>query len=96
MRDRDKKLLINKKQLLFLKLIGNGFKDKFILAVAKKSGFTYAHSSKLVKDFEEIGLIKTNVDGRKRYLKMTKKGKEIIKLFDEIAKACPHFRFYNE
>ena len=49
----------------------------YVSALAKEVDTTYPHMVKLIKRFEELGLVITKKDGRTRYVELTEKGDEL-------------------
>jgi len=52
--------------------------------ISKEVDTTYAHTIKIVKEFEKIGLLKREKEGRKKVITPTDEGKEIAKGFSYI------------
>ncbi|MDN5358358.1 MAG: hypothetical protein PWP76_201 [Candidatus Diapherotrites archaeon] len=49
----------------------------YVSALAKEVDTTYPHMVKLVKRFEELGIVKTAKEGRTRYIELTERGDEL-------------------
>ena len=49
----------------------------YVSALAKEVDTTYPHMIKLIKKFEELGIVATKKDGRTRYVELTEKGDEL-------------------
>ncbi len=49
----------------------------YVSALAKAVDTTYPHMVKLVKRFEEIGIVVTKKEGRTRYVELTEAGDEL-------------------
>jgi len=55
-----------------------------IWELARKSGIQYAYVHKLLEKFLEAGLIEVYKKGRKCYISLTERGKEVRKLLNKI------------
>jgi predicted transcriptional regulator len=62
------------KMLILLKEEKDSGKGKYITELAKESEATYVHTTKLVKELEKIGFVKTEKKGRQRIIKLTEEG----------------------
>lgn len=49
----------------------------YVSALAKEVDTTYPHMVKLVKKFEELGIVVTKKEGRTRYVELTDMGDEL-------------------
>ncbi len=79
-------LFLRKRRIKFLKEIGR--QENLEKPLTKLYFGIYVGSCgfKITKEFEEAGLITTIKIGRERHVKLTKKGKEILKNFNKINK----------
>lgn len=55
-------------------------------SLSKHIDCTYAHTSKLVKKMEKLGLLETAKDGRTKYIELTKEGKKLAEMLEDILK----------
>jgi len=60
-----------------LVLLRDKNKRWYVSALAKEVDTTYPYMIKLIKKFEELGIVKTTVSGRTRYVELTEKGDEL-------------------
>ena len=51
--------------------------NKYSSRIAKEVDTTYAHIVKIIKEFERLGLITSEKEGRKKIIKLTEKGKKM-------------------
>jgi len=58
-------------------LMKNGHRLMFILKLARLVPMSSTASIKIVNELEDLGLVKTIKENTKRYVQLTKKGKEI-------------------
>lgn len=58
--------------------------------ISKKIDTTYAHTVKILGELESKGFIKSEKDGRKKVLELTKKGKKKADRFEEVMKVTPN------
>ncbi len=56
----------------------------YIYELALKVASTYAHIFNIVKKLQQLGLVETVKKGRKRFIKLTDKGKKLAQLIKEI------------
>ena len=49
----------------------------YVSALAKEVDTTYPHMVKLIRRFEELGIVKTHKEGRTRYVELTELGDEL-------------------
>ena len=82
-KDYGRMLFFVKPKTLLIELSKNGFVC-YSSKLARKSNITYSHSIKILKIFEEMGLVKSLKDGRTRPITITLKGKQIANHFIEI------------
>ncbi len=69
------------KMLLILK---DSQDSKYITELAKDSGATYVHTTKLVRELEKGGIVTTKVNGKKRMVKLTEKGTKLAAALAEV------------
>ena len=51
--------------------------SKYISELAKESGSTYVHTTKLVRKLEKEGFLTLEQNGKKRMVKLTEKGNQV-------------------
>jgi len=49
----------------------------YVSALAKEVDTTYPHMVKLIRRFEELGIVRTQKEGRTRYVELTELGDEL-------------------
>lgn len=84
-------LMINKflrtkpcRMLTLLKEEKEGNVGVYITELAKESGATYVHTTKLVRELERCGLAKTEKNGKKKIIRLTDDGMKIATIISEI------------
>lgn len=60
---------------------------KYITELAKESGATYVHTTKLVRELEKKGILTITANGKKRMIKLTDKGMKIASALGEVLNA---------
>jgi len=58
--------------------------NKYSSKIAKEIDTTYAHIVKIMKEFEKLGLITAEKEGRKKIINLTDKGKKLANHFKGI------------
>jgi len=69
-------LFLREKPVLALLAVGE-LNPAYAAAVAKQIDSTFPHTSSILSQLEEQGLITSNHEGRIRYLKLTDRGKKV-------------------
>ncbi len=54
-------------------------KPKSVSEISKRCGFTYSHTSKIVNQLRKNKVLTCTIEGRNKYVKLTKFGKECSK-----------------
>lgn len=57
---------------------------KYISELAKESGATYVHTTKLLRKLEENEIVTIEQNGKKRMVKLTEKGNKIASALNEV------------
>ncbi|NYZ77102.1 MarR family transcriptional regulator [Candidatus Micrarchaeota archaeon] len=57
--------------------------SKYISELAKESGATYVHATKLIRHLEKEGIVTIEQNGKKRMVKLTEKGMKIATALSE-------------
>jgi DNA-binding MarR family transcriptional regulator len=70
-------IFLKEKPTRALILLRDKSKRWYISLLAKEVDTTYPHMVKLVRVFEQLGLIRTVKDGRTRYIELTEQGDEL-------------------
>jgi predicted transcriptional regulator len=60
---------------------------KYITELARESGATYVHTTKLIRKLENKGIVTTQINGKKRMVKLTEKGMKIASALGEVIAA---------
>jgi len=68
------------KMMLLLKESGS----RYITEIAKESGATYVHTTKLLRKLEEGGFVTIEKNGKKRMVKLTEKGGKVAAALSEV------------
>lgn len=68
-------LLLNEKPVFVLVTLTDG--EKYGSEIADEIDTTYAHTVKILSDLKERGLVRSEKDGRKKYIFLTEKGREL-------------------
>lgn len=55
--------------------------NKYASKIAKEIDTTYSHIVKIIKEFERLGLITAEKEGRKKIIRLTDKGKLLAEHF---------------
>jgi len=58
--------------------------SKYITELAKESGATYVHTTKMIRELEKDGIVTTKVNGKKRMVKLTEKGTKIASALADV------------
>ena len=84
---KDKKIsfLFKHKPLKILLLL---LQDKqwYSSLLARESGQSYVHATKIIASFEDMEIISSELAGKKRVIKLTEKGEKIARALEEIIK----------
>ena len=67
----------------------------YVSTVSKSIDTTYAHTSKMISELENHGLVKAEKNGRKKDLYLTDRGRMYAETFLELIDACedPNYAF---
>jgi len=66
--------------MLLLKESGS----RYITEIAKESGATYVHTTKLLRKLEEGGFVTIEKNGKKRMVRLTEKGGKVAAALSEV------------
>lgn len=81
----EKELIFYKRpRYVLMNLLEDEGADNYMLKIAYQISTTYAHTVKIIKNFEELKLVETKIVGRKRIITLTEKGKNIAIKFKAI------------
>jgi len=69
------------KAITMLVVLKRSVKKTYCYQLAKKIDSSYAHVKNVLSKLENLGLITSYIDGRRRYVDITDSGKEIAKHF---------------
>lgn len=58
--------------------------SKYISELAKESGATYVHTTKLLRKLEKENIVSIEQNGKKRMVKLTEKGNKIANALNEV------------
>lgn len=58
--------------------------SKYISELAKESGATYVHTTKLLRKLEKENIVSIEQNGKKRMVKLTDKGNKIASALNEV------------
>jgi len=58
--------------------------SKYISELAKESGATYVHTTKLLRKLERENIVSIEQNGKKRMVKLTDKGNKIANALNEV------------
>lgn len=76
--------LFNRKEIELLRRIRNQRNKIPLMRLGRDVYYTYPIILNKIKTFEQIGLIISNKSGRSRYAQITDKGKEVLKMLEEL------------
>lgn len=62
---------------LLIKMVSNGNGNFYMAKIAKEADLTHSHAVKILKEFMDLGLIESEKNGRRRYIKLTEEGNEV-------------------
>jgi DNA-binding MarR family transcriptional regulator len=79
------RLLIREKPAMAL-LAVEEMEPAYAALVAKRIDSTYPHTSSILSQLEDFGLIRARPEGRVRYLQLTDSGKEVANVLRELYK----------
>ena len=54
--------------------------------LARESGQSYVHATKIIASFEDMEIVSSELAGKKRVIKLTEKGEKIARALEEIIK----------
>ena len=84
-----KRLFIHEKTVdILLKILDaeeNG-KRVYPMLIAKEVNSPYSYVSKILNEFEKFAIVESEFEGRTKVLKLTKNGRKVAELFEEIVK----------
>jgi len=60
------------------------YNSKYISELAKESGATYVHTTKLLRKLEKSEIVTIEQNGKKRMVKLTEKGNKIASALNEV------------
>ncbi|MFH1222676.1 MAG: winged helix-turn-helix domain-containing protein [Candidatus Micrarchaeota archaeon] len=76
-------LFLRKKPCKMLVLLKDSQEPKYISEIAKESGATYVHATKLIKKLEKSGVVVLEKVGKKRMVRLTDDGLKIATALSE-------------
>lgn len=79
-----KEFFLNEKPVDALVMLEKSSSESYSAEVSEAIDSTYAHTVKIISEFEDFGLIETEKSGRKKMLKLTSTGKELAELFESL------------
>ena len=79
----DDNFFVNKVPVKLLIGLESSDEPKYVSELRSSVDTTYAHLVKTVTNLEDIGLVKSKKDGRKKYVEITSKGSEYAEVFRE-------------
>ncbi len=74
MNTEEREFFLNEKPVMALVTIRKNRDDVYGSLISKKIDTTYAHTVKILSRMEDLGLIKSRKEGRKKILELTSKG----------------------
>lgn len=80
----EREFFLNEKPVMALVTIRKNREDVYGSLISKKIDTTYAHTVKILSRMEELNLIRSEKEGRKKILKLTPKGEEYADQFIEL------------
>jgi DNA-binding MarR family transcriptional regulator len=87
MKEEEARIIIKMDEMKILFEIeknNNKVNHNFKAGIAKDLGLNWCYISVVMKRFENIGLITTSKQGRIKFIKLEKRGQELIKLVKQI------------
>ena len=69
-------------------LLGEQDNRIYIAEISRKSDTTYSYTKRLLDKFEDLDLIEQRKRGRKKEIKLTKKGEKLADKIREVVKVC--------
>ncbi|MCD1295215.1 hypothetical protein CUJ83_09415 [Methanocella sp. CWC-04] len=80
-----KQLFLQKKPCLILLAISN-IKKPYVSVLMKEAETTFAHTTNTLSEFESYGLVEFVNEGRVKYVKLTRSGKEVVRIVSSLYK----------
>lgn len=77
-------LFLREKPSKILVSLNNPSTDNYASALSTEVGCTYSHTVRLLQDFEQEGLVRTEKKGRKKIIELTDNGREVASLLGEL------------
>lgn len=84
MKPEEREFFLNEKPVMALVTIRKNREDVYGSLISKKIDTTYAHTVKILSQMEELGLVESEKDGRKKILMLTSKGEDYADRFIEL------------
>ncbi len=76
-------IFLKEKPCRILIEINNPQTDNYPSEIAKATGCTYSHTVRLIQRMENLDLVTSNKEGRRKMLQLTDKGRRIAKSLSE-------------
>ncbi|VVC01716.1 Uncharacterised protein [uncultured archaeon] len=77
-------IFLRKKPCRMLTVLKESEQPKYISELAKDSGATYVHTTKIVRELETAGIVSLEKNGKKRMVKLSDTGAKIASLVAEL------------
>lgn len=84
MPDKDSEIFLRQKPSKILVSLNNPSTENYASALSTNIGCTYSHTVRLLQDFEQLGLIETKKEGRKKIIELTDKGRDVASNISEV------------
>lgn len=78
-----KQMFLQKKPCLIL-LAASRIEKPYVSVLMKEADTTFAHTTNILSDMESYGLIEFAAEGRMKYVRLTKAGKEVARSLENI------------
>lgn len=68
---------LNVKPVKILIVLNDPNTESYASAISKKTDCTYSHTVRIIQKMEDLGLVDSNMKGRKKELELTDRGREL-------------------
>jgi len=89
-------LFLKTKTSRMLILLKDTSNEWYISKLAKRADATYVYTTKIVRQMEQFGLIKSNIRGREKLIKLTERGLSLASSLDGFVKKSENTHLITE
>lgn len=89
-------LFLRKKPVKILLAVKAGKGPKYVSIIAKETDCTYSHTVKILKEFNDMGLLFFDKKGRVKFVDLTKEGIEVTEKFEDLFRVFSKMKVKNQ